>query len=96
MNNLSDGDFFVQDTDFPKLYYYIEVGQYNPSNQVFWTEAINDDGKQHTYDMTVGVAGSVNLDVQTYSSRMYSYACSVGYSYPMIQVYQNGKQVGST
>jgi len=46
--------------------------------------------------MTVGASGSVNLDVQTYSSRMYAYGCSLGYTYPIIQVFQNGKQVGST
>jgi len=32
VNNTKDGDFFVQDTDFPKLYSTIEVAAYSKSS----------------------------------------------------------------
>jgi hypothetical protein len=96
VNNVNDGAFFVEDTDFVNAFAYYEIGYVNDSWVSSYYSKTSDSGSMASYTFTTKNTQELYLIGALYDSRMYPNGCKNFYTSGKLYLYSGTTLVAQT
>jgi hypothetical protein len=96
VNNLYDGAFFVEATEFANAFYTFDINFIHDSWSHSYYEVVGDStGAQRTFTFTLPSAQELYISADFYDPRMYANGCGVNGAGGSLTLYQGSTQLAS-
>jgi hypothetical protein len=94
VNNIYDGAFFIQDSDFKASFYYFQINNIHDDWSHSYYEVVTDTtSAQRSFTFTINNTQEMFVSADFYDYRMYAYNCKSSYTTGLLALYSGSTQL---